>query len=406
LKTYSLYELNEFLLRVIALNFSEPLWVTAEIGQIGVSQGHTYLDLLQKEGDTIIAQQRAAIWAVDLRRIKNNIGSIVQDILQEGMEVKIKARVNFHERYGLKLIIDDIDPTYTIGKLQISKQQLISELQKLQLIGKNAALPLPSVIQRIAVISSETAAGWQDFKNHLRENMYGYTFETHFFHSTMQGNAVEKELTAQLINIQKDIHRFDCLVIIRGGGAKLDLVAFDTPSVCKAVATFSLPVFTGIGHEIDQTVLDMVAHSSLKTPTAVADFIIQHNVQFESSVNESARFIQFYLKNRLSTEGGVLTKAEDMLKYKPAQILDFQSFNLKNYTIFLKQHLQQKIKFEKSQIENLEKIASFLSVESTLKRGFSIIRKNSKIVQSKFELHAEDIIEIELKDGATSSKIL
>jgi exodeoxyribonuclease VII large subunit len=222
----------------------------------------------------------------------------------------------------------------------------------------------------------------------------------------MQGNAVEKELTAQLINIQKDIHRFDCLVIIRGGGAKLDLVAFDTPSVCKAVATFSLPVFTGIGHEIDQTVLDMVAHSSLKTPTAVADFIIQHNVQFESSVNESARFIQFYLKNRLSTEGGVLTKAEDMLKYKPAQILDFQSFNLKNYTIFLKQHLQQKIKFEKSQIENLEKIASFLSVESTLKRGFSIIRKNSKIVQSKFELHAEDIIEIELKDGATSSKIL
>jgi exodeoxyribonuclease VII large subunit len=406
LKTYSLYELNEYLLRVIALNFSEPLWVTAEIGQIGVSQGHTYLDILQKEGNTIIAQQRAVIWAADLRRIKNNIGAVVQDILQEGMEIKIKARLDFHERYGLKLTIEDIDATYTIGKLQISKQLLIAELQKLNLIGKNAALPLPSVIQHIAIISSETAAGWQDFKNHIRENAHGYAFSLHFFHSTMQGNMVEKELLAQLHSIQLDIDKYDCIVIIRGGGAKLDLVAFDTPSVCKAVAQFPLPVFTGIGHDIDQTVLDMVAHSSLKTPTAVADFIIQHNMQFEFSINETARFIQFNLKNRLSTEGGILSKMEDILKYKSIQILDFQGFNLKSSENILKQYIIQKLKFEKAQIENHERITSFMSIESTLKRGFSITRKNSKIVLSKSDLQVGDIVDIELKDGEISSKII
>ena len=405
MKTYSLHELNEFLRRVIALNFNESIWVTAEIGQINVVRGHYYLELLQKEDKDIVAQMSAAIWAADYRRIIAKLGDATEGVLAAGMEIKLKGRLDFHERFGLKLIIEEIDATYTIGKLEIQRQQLIAALKKRGLIGRNSLLPLPNVIQRLAVISSETAAGWQDFKNHIQHNDYGYAFDIQFFQSAMQGSLVEKMLLQQLDSIREHYKEFDCVVIIRGGGARLDLVAFDTPSVCEVTARFPLPVFTGIGHDIDQTVLDMVAHTSLKTPTAVADFIIAHNARFETDIVDIENFIRYYTKNRLNTEGGYMNRTEEFLTFKSQSLLKSQHYLIDFMQNQIKKDGQNALKFEKIKIDNLQKTLNLVSIETTLKRGFSITKMNGKVISTINQAFEGAEIETLLTDGVVRSTI-
>ncbi len=405
MKTYSLYELNEFLRRVVALNFSESVWVTAEIGQISLSRGHYYIRLLEKEADEILAELSAVIWATDIKRIQRILGGATQSVFAEGMEVRIKGRLDFHERYGLKLIVEEIDPTYTIGKLEIQKRKLIAELQNEELLDLNAALPTPSVWQRIAVISSETAAGWADFKNHILENIYAYQFVIQLFPSAMQGQFVEREILQQLERIKVMKDQFDCVIIIRGGGAKLDLAAFDNPSVCRAIARFPLPVVTGIGHEIDYTVLDMVAHTALKTPTAVADFLIERTLQYETNLVELGNSLNLYVQNRLYTEGGQLSKVESFIQFQTAYFLKNQEQKLNRYADDLPKLLHQFLKFENIKLDNSLEIINLMSVGATLKRGFSITRKNGKVVSSIYEVNKGEEIETQVADGILRSQL-
>lgn len=406
MKTYSLYELNEFLRRVVALNFSESVWVTAEMGQISLSRGHYYIRLLEKEGEDIIAEMSAVVWSSDFKRIQRVFGAATDGVLSEGMEVRLKGRLDFHERYGLKFIVEEIDPTYTIGKLEIQKRKLIAELQNEQLLGLNATLPPPSVWQRIAVISSETAAGWADFQSHILENMHAYRFDIQLFPSAMQGQHVEKELLQQLSRIESEKDRFDAVVIIRGGGAKLDLAAFDNPSLCRAVAKFPLPVLTGIGHEVDNTVLDMVSFIALKTPTAVADFLIERNGQFESDLIEMGYFLNQYVQNRLYTEGGDLSKIDNFLQFQTAFFIKNQVQKLEYCANELPKMVAQLLKFENNQLDNTLKIIDLMGLESTLKRGFSITRKNGKVVSSINDVQKGDEIETQVSDGTILSQTI
>ena len=406
MKTYSLYELNEFLRRVVALNFSESVWVTAEMGQISLSRGHYYIRLLEKEGEDIIAEMSAVVWSSDFKRIQRVFGAATNGVLSEGMEVRLKGRLDFHERYGLKFIVEEIDPTYTIGKLEIQKRKLIAELQNEQLLGLNATLPPPSVWQRIAVISSDTAAGWADFQNHILENMYAYRFDIQLFPSAMQGQHVEKELLKQLEHIESEKDRFDAVVIIRGGGAKLDLAAFDNPSLCRAVARFPLPVLTGIGHEVDYTVLDMVAYTSLKTPTAVADFLIERNGQFEGNLIEMGHSLNQYVQNRLYTEGGDLSRLDNFLQFQSAFFIKNQAQKLEYCANELPKMVAQILKFENNQLDNTLKIIDLMSVESILNRGFSITRKNGKVVSSISDIQKGDELETQVSDGTILSQTI
>lgn len=406
MKTYSLYELNEFLRRVVALNFSESVWVTAEIGQISLSRGHYYIRLLQKEADDIIAELSAVVWAADFKRMQRVLGATTDGVLSEGMEVRLKGRLDFHERFGLKFIVEEIDPTYTIGKLEIQRRTLIAELQNEQLLGLNAALSTPSVWQRIAVISSETAAGWADFKNHISKNVYSYQFDIQLFPSAMQGQFVEREILQQLENIKANKNQFDAVVIIRGGGAKLDLAVFDNAAVCRAVAQFPLPVLTGIGHEVDWTVLDMVAFQTLKTPTAVADFLIERNLQFESSLIEMGYSLNQYVQNRLYTEGGDLAKLESFLQFQTAFFMKNQAQKLEYYSNELPKIVSQFLKFENSQMDNTLKIIDLMSVKSILKRGFSITRKNGKVLTNVNEVNEGDLLETLLAEGIITTHVI
>ncbi len=417
LKTYSLQELNEFLRRVIALNFNESVWITAEIGQIGLSRGHYYIDLLQKEENSIIAQMSAVIWATDYKRIQRILGSntvmqglMAQDalkgVLAEGMEIKLKGRLDFHEKFGLKIIIEDIDATYTIGKLELQRRQLINDLNRKGLLARNKNLRLPTVIQRIAVISSETAAGWQDFRNHISHNDYQYAFDIQFFQSAMQGSLVEKTMMHQLDSIKILSHLFDCVVIIRGGGSRLDLSAFDTPTICETIAKFPIPVITGIGHETDQSVIDLVAHSSLKTPTAVADFIIAHNSRFEASLIEIQNFINHYVSDRLNTEGGKLKLAENSIQSAALYFIKNQQNMLDYIEKQVPQYAESAVKFENLKIQNFINIIDLISIEATLKRGFSLTRVNNEYISQLDEIKEGDILETQILDGVFKSKVI
>ncbi len=417
LKTYSLQELNEFLRRVIALNFNESVWITAEIGQIGLSRGHYYIDLLQKEENSIIAQMSAVIWATDYKRIQRILGSntvmqglMAQDalkgVLAEGMEIKLKGRLDFHEKFGLKIIIEDIDATYTIGKLELQRRQLINDLNRKGLLARNKNLRLPTVIQRIAVISSETAAGWQDFRNHISHNDYQYAFDIQFFQSAMQGSLVEKTMMHQLDSIKILSHLFDCVVIIRGGGSRLDLSAFDTPTICETIAKFPIPVITGIGHETDQSVIDLVAHSSLKTPTAVADFIIAHNSRFEASLIEIQNFINHYVSDRLNTEGGKLQLAENSIQSAALYFIKNQQNMLDYIEKQVPQYAESAVKFENLKMKNFINIIDLISIEATLKRGFSLTRVNNEYISQLDEIKEGDILETQILDGVFKSKVI
>ncbi len=402
---FRLFEVFEFLRRVLALNFPDALWIRAEIAQVKSSRGHIYLDLIEKEPDSDqwIAQASGVLWSSALKTLKVSRGAALDALLQEGMEILVKARVDFHERYGLKLVIEDIDPAYTVGQLALLRERKYRQLAEEGLIGKNRELSLPPVLQRIAVISAEQAAGFQDFQEQLRQNPYGYRFSCAFFPAAMQGSQVETEIIAQFDRLRKQANRFDAVAVIRGGGARLDLAGFDSLPLCRAIAAFPLPVFTGIGHDTDETLADLVAHTALKTPTAVAEFVLQHNLQFESQLLEWAGFLrqngmeQLFQQERkldqLSASiqqqaSGQIAHGEDRLRRVELQIPLLSGYFLRE---------------ESLRLDTAEKICTLLSIENTLDRGFSITLLDGRPIRRTREIKPGSVLTTRLGDGEVES---
>ena len=403
---YSLFDLNEHIRRVLALNYQQPIWIAAEIAQVGQSRGHYYLDLVQKgAGDDILAQSPAVLWATDFRRLRSAFGPDLDMVLREGLEVKMQVRVDFHERYGLKLIIADLDPAYTFGQLELRRRQTIQTLRELGLLEQNRMLTLPTVLQRIAVVTSEGAAGFQDFREHLEKNTFGYRFECQLFASAVQGKNAESEIQFALEMILAKKQNFDCVVIVRGGGARLDLAAFDGLELCKTVALMPLPVFTGIGHDVDETVLDLVAHTALKTPTAVADFLLQHNLFFENEIFRLAENIRaasgFHLKNNQLG----LERLEMSARLGSRERLRSAAQRLVLLEESLPALMLQLFRNQNRRLEQAEAICHAFQPESILRRGYSLTLKEGKVVTSSSEVGAGDVLETRLRTGTIYSKI-
>lgn len=253
MEKHTLYELNEYIRRIIALNLPAPVWVSCEIYQLNVSRGHRYLSLVQKaEGqDLIIAQSDAVLWQRQYRKLERKLGTGMQQLLSEGAAVLLQVSIDFSERYGLKLVIEDIDLSYTIGQLEQQRRATFERLKQEQLLARNRQVPLSLIPQRLAVISSPTAAGLEDLMRQLEQNEYGYQFQVRVFPAAMQGQNAPLEVAAQIRSIQSLTRPYDVIIIARGGGARLDLAAFDDYELCVAVAECPIPVLTGIGHEID-----------------------------------------------------------------------------------------------------------------------------------------------------------
>lgn len=405
---YTLYELNEYIRRVIALNLPDAVWISCEIAQVNNSKGRAFVHLVQKEedGEAIVAKSEAVIWQTDFRRLKRKFGADFDSILQEGMQVMFQVKVDYHERFGLKLVIVDLDPAYTIGKLAMQRQQIIELLKKENLLQKNKQLTLPAVIKRIAILSSATAAGYQDYLNQIAQNQFAYQFENQLFPTTMQGDKVEAEMTAQLKEIAKHKAHFDCVIIIRGGGARLDLAAFDGLKLSKAIANFPLPIIAGIGHEVDESVVDMVAHTSLKTPTAVAEFIIQNNLNFEMMLSDLGMAVRQLAQQQLTNQSFSLNRLENQFQFSADSILKGQQRMLDFVEEKIPSLLKTKLKSEDQAVLNFEKIVQLLSPENTLKRGFSLSLLNGKTITSSKQAKLGDELETVLFDGKIKSKIL
>ncbi len=405
MQKYTLLELNEFIKKVIALNLPDELWINCEISQAGRSRGQMYLEFIQKDevSNQILAQSKAILWSRDYHRIRKEKGEVIDQILQNGQSVLVKVKAKYSERYGLSLVIKDIDTAFTLGKMALKRQKTIDELLKLGLIGRNKVHELPLVIQRIAVISSETAAGYQDFINQLKQNEWQYKFQTELVNAAMQGEKTADEVSDGLKYISANAERYDIVVIIRGGGAKLDLAAFDHFNIAKNIAQANLPVLTGIGHEIDDTIADMVAHTKLKTPTAVADFIIQHNIRLEGELEQI--YLQIVEKAHLQcqSKGQSLQNIEHQLIFLTQNMLKDADRLLDYIDKSLPKNIKQNLKNKRIMLEGLERNIALLSPENALKRGFTITLKNGVPMTSQADLEVGDVIQTVLKDGQVSS---
>jgi exodeoxyribonuclease VII large subunit len=269
----SLYELNKLIKSVIDDNLSGTFLVTAEIASCDVKR-HCYLTLVDKEEDTIRAEIRAVVWANRYKVIAPIFEESTGTKLAKGIKILFQATVDFHERYGLKLTINNIDPSYTVGELAVRRKEILERLKKEGLIDRNRELEFPLVPQRIGIISSATAAGYEDLTAHLLNNVYGYKFTAELYEAVMQGDRAEDSIVAALGQCMGDVSSLDVLVIVRGGGGQTDLHCFDSYKIGKAIASLPIPVIAGIGHQRDVTVVDEVSNTRAKTPTAVADMII------------------------------------------------------------------------------------------------------------------------------------
>lgn len=363
-------------------------WISAEVAEANQRNGHYYLDLVQKDetGRQIVAKVRANIWANTAWVLQTKTQNNLHNLLKIGNKVMLLVAMNFHEVYGFSLVVQNIDITYTIGELELRRQQTIENLIKDELHLRQKQLQIKPVLQKIAVISSAEAAGFQDFMEQLQHNSYNYKFDVSFFDSNVQGDKAEGEIIARLEEIGEIADEFDVALLLRGGGARLDLEVFNSETIARTIAIMSVPVLTGIGHTKDQSVADFVSFQSLKTPTALADFIVEHNAVFEASCVQLVRNIGMYAENSLKNENLQLTD----IKTQIAQLTQQRLRNQEQQVIRLADRLifsaQQKLNNAKHQLQYAEKSIELLNPKNILKRGYTITTLNGQVIDAKTKL--------------------
>jgi len=410
--------------------FDRGYWVRAEISEIRENaNGHCYLELIEKDSSEklIVAKTKAAIWADTYRMLKPYFKEETGQGLNVGLKILVEVAVSFHEVYGFSCVIRDIDPTFTLGDLARKRQETIRKLKEDGVWEMNKSLEFPDLVNRIAVISSPSAAGYGDFLNQLQSNKKGYKFYVKLFSAVMQGDEAAASIIDALDKIYAYTDFFDAVVIIRGGGATTDMLAFDEYDLADNCAQFPLPIITGIGHERDESIVDMVAHTRCKTPTAVAAFLIDKMVERESEL----LFLQSEILNRVS---GYLTKEKNHLEnmiLRLSQRLNLSLQHEKYYLSQISEKIRQKSVFvlqkeqrniretrqkmtlfirhfltrEQHRVELYEKTLSLVSPWNILKKGYSLTIKNGKTVHSVEELNTGDIITTIFSDGKKQSKI-
>jgi len=385
----------------------EEYWVEAELSEARERGGHCYLELVERaEGSiTPVAKAQAKCWRNTWSLVKPAFERATGQTIHAGMKVLMKVYADFHEAYGFSWIVTDIDPNYTLGDIQRRRLEIIAQLKEEGIFDLNKSMPLPLFCQNIAIISSEGAAGYGDFCNQLQNNDYGFCFRTELFSATMQGNQVEPTVIAALERIYQRIDDFHCVVIIRGGGATSDLSGFDTLALAENVANFPLPIITGIGHERDETIIDMVAHTRVKTPTAAAALLIGNLKDVADRIDSAALRISRTVSGRMERERLRLEQISSRLPSIFAIAKTRQEARIDQLFTRLANGMLQNIERQQHQIELLSRRASSLDPELPLKRGYSITMHKGKIVRRAADLNMGDEIETRLAEGTLKSTI-
>ena len=429
MKTVTLFELNNLVREVISSTLSEEYWVEAELSEVHEVRGHCYMELIQKElfSNTPVAKASAKCWKNKWTLLREKFEKVTREGLKPGMKVLLKVYADFHEAYGFSWIVTDINPEFTMGDMARKRLEIVKQLQAEGIFDLQKELELPLFAQRIAVISSANAAGYGDFCHQLNDNSYGLKFYTRLFPAVMQGEEIEQSVIAALNKINQRMDDFDVVVIIRGGGATSDMSGFDTLSLSENVANFPLPVITGIGHDRDESVLDMVSHTRVKTPTAAAAFLVDHLEEVYERVLDAQTELLTSVRHRMEMEKAQLQHLGEKIPmlfslYKERQetMLDhwFQALTtaiqthlvqethrLEQLKQGIKPTIEQQMMRENYHLSLLSQRVKSLDPTLLLHRGYSMTMLNGRIVKDKSLLKSGDEIETILENGTILSII-
>ena len=425
----TLLELKSILGEVIETSMPGEYWVEAEIADLRESGGHCYIELIEKDekSNTPIAKASAKCWRSHWGLVKSAFMQATNKPLAKGMKVLVKVYAQFHANYGFSWIITDIDPTYSLGSMALKRQQIIAQLKEEGVFDANKELTIPLFVQRIAVISSANAAGYGDFCNHLNDNQFGYQFHTTLFPAIMQGEGVENSIVQALNAVFSRMDDFDCVVITRGGGATSDLSGFDALNLARNVANFPLPVITAIGHDRDESVLDMISNVRVKTPTAAASFLIDrlHHVEtmIDALSNRVLRVVEYRIQeermrvNHLAvriptlfsvvktTQESKLTNFLHAMETCLGRRIQQEIHHVDASRERIHHLLSQKILKESHRMEILSQRVSSMDPQRILERGYSITSYEGKTVTSAQNLKKGMVVETRLKEGSFKSEV-
>lgn len=426
----SLLELNTLVRQAVELTLPDEYWVEAELSEVRERGGHCYMELVQKAADgvTPVARASAKCWRSAWMLVRSHFERVTGETLRQGLKVLLQVRAQFHENYGFSWIVSDIDPTFTLGDMARKRQEIIRKLKEEGVFELNKQLALSPFAQNIAVISSETAAGYGDFCNQLDTNQFGFGFSVTLFPAIMQGERTAQSIIAALDCVNADVEKYDCVVIIRGGGATSDLSAFDSLELAENVANFPLPVITGIGHERDEAVVDMVAHTRAKTPTAAAAMLIDNLKRTSERIDHARMAVATAVSRRMDVErlrlarsaeripvlfSLVKTRHEAHIEALSAKLRTAADTTLGNalhrierLSASIRPLSARRITAEMHRIELLAQRTAALDPVRLLKRGYSITLHNGRAVRSSAALSDGDVVETLFGEGRIKSTVI
>lgn len=402
----TLLDLQRMVRQTLESRFNEPLWISAEISEIKVNRsGHCYLNLVEKGATDGAprAEARAVIWRSAYTPMASMFEAATGTTLCAGLRVLVRVMVSYHEIYGFSLQIVDLDPRYTLGEIERRRRETIARLQQEGVWDMNRELELSRPTLRIAIVSSATAAGYQDFMNELGRSTYRFT--TTLFSSLMQGDAAEASVISALHAIAEREDEFDVVAIIRGGGSTSDLSLFDSYLIATHVAQFPLPIFSGIGHDKDVSVVDMVAHTSLKTPTAVATKLVEMADYEMSLVENIVCDIASLVDSRLKDESmRIYTLGTDIERHATT-IINTQLNRIDLIKSGLYSRIEYILSTEERRIEDAQRSLQSYSIDNILRLGFAVARNQEGTIKSIAQTHLGQNIELELLDGSVGAEI-
>lgn len=450
-KIFTLRQVVSSIKKTIEERYQSEYWVKAEMHKLGKTpRGHCYPELVQKEEGKIVAEIRGTIWQHHFDAINKRFMEVVKEPLKEDTTLLMKVRVNFHEVYGLSLQITDIDPNYSLGELQRERAETLRKLQKEGLIDANQKLEFPLLPKRVAVISAASSKGLSDFMKVIEQNEWGYKFATHLFPAYLQGDQAEHSIIQQLNRIAKAREHFDIVVIVRGGGGEVGMSCYNTYNLCRAIATFPLPVLTGIGHSTNLTVAEMISYRNAITPTELADFLIQAFHNFAIPLKDAVKSIRVRVKQQLEVSqlqlkthsrnfGHVVKQALEretqLLKLEQKELKHvFQSFSRRNQEqitrtrreisgasrLLIEQNrnrillqsaqlggaIKKTLNDSRNQLEQMKQTVKLVDPIHVLQRGYSITTLNNKTISESNPVEEGDTIHTRTTNFTLVSKVL
>lgn len=404
-KTITLSQLQRQVKQTLTEQFALPVWVSAEISELKVNYaGHCYLELIEKGEEDAVpkAQARATIWRNRYPHVSSYFEAETGQPLTAGIRILAQVLVSYHELYGFSLQINDIDPAFTLGEMERQKNATIRRLQEEGVWEMNRQVELPAVVQRLAVVSSAKAAGFQDFINELKKSRYA--FQTTLFEAVMQGLSAEESIIDALGRVADRMEQFDAVVIVRGGGSQSDLSCFNAYRLSTHVAQFPLPVLTGIGHDKDQSVVDMVAASPHKTPTAVAAWLVERMANLEGWLEGAATQLHETTLRHLREAALSLERMSSELHRTTKETLLTEQLKLNHHALQLPDRVGDFLARQRMRLEQAEKLTESRSPRHILQLGFAIVRSEGRVLKTTLEVAEARSIEIELNDGTINLK--